>query len=124
MANQQLGQLQEYLGGISKQVAEILTLKEEIDRYAHVNEGDEMLVPIAAGIFVKAKAAQHEGFLVNVGAGAIVPKDAAQVHAMLDKQLAELRGYETKIQEQFDLLLKRLEELQQEFADEGAARRR
>lgn len=123
MANQQLGQLQEYLGGISKQTAEILMLKEEIDRYAKVNEGDEMLVPLAAGIFVKARAAAHQGFLVNVGSGAVVPKDAVQVHAMLDRQIAELRDYEGKIQEQFDTLLKRLEELQAEFASDGTARR-
>jgi prefoldin alpha subunit len=115
MTNQQLEQMQEYLGNIAKQISEITSLKSEIDKYKDVAAGDDMLVPIAAGIFVKAKATGDQTFLVNVGAGAVVPKDAAAVQAMLDKQLSELHEYEKNIQAQFDKSLARLTELQKEF---------
>jgi prefoldin alpha subunit len=123
MTNSQLEQVQEYLGSIARQRAEIQTLKEEIDRYQNVKAGDDILAPLANGIFIRAKAVEDRTFLVNAGAGAVVPKSASEVKTMLDKQLAELEEYDLQLHEQFDRLLERLAQIQKEF-EAGAAQRK
>jgi prefoldin alpha subunit len=112
MANQQLERIQEYMQRLEKQVAEVLAMKEALDNLQHIKENDEMLVPMAAGVFMKAKAAKERTLLVNVGQGVIVPKDAQGVHAMLDEQLSDMRKYEEQLQREFDTNLAQLQEIE------------
>ncbi len=115
LTNQQLEQLQQYMQKLQKQTNEIATLHEEIKKYAVVKGGEELLVPIANGIFVKAIASPDKTFMVNIGAGTVVEKTEAEVLAIVDKQLHDLREYDASLQKEFDALLTKLTLIQQEF---------
>jgi prefoldin alpha subunit len=118
MINQQLERLQDYMQRVNKQEAEVMLLKEALDQYERVQEGDKLLVPVAAGMFVKAKAVADKTIQVNAGQNIVVPKSVADVNKMLDEQLSEMRKYETELQQQFDAALAELQRIEKEF--EGA----
>jgi prefoldin alpha subunit len=115
LLNQQLENIQQYLARLEKQTAEVHSLKAALDEFGTVVEGQEMLVPLAAGVFVKAIAVEDKSIHVNVGNGVVVPKTVASMHQMLDEQLSEMKAYEQELQGQFDQMLARLSSLQAEF---------
>jgi prefoldin alpha subunit len=118
LTNQQLEQLQQYMQKLQKQINEISALHQEIRKYGSVQGGEELLVPIANGIFVKAIASKDKEFMVNIGAGTIVPKTEAEVLAIVDKQLHDLHEYDASLQKEFDGLLAKLASMQKEFEKE------
>jgi prefoldin alpha subunit len=113
MIHQQLGNLQDYLAKIDKQIAEVLSLKDALDQFCTVKKGEELLVPLAAGVFMKAVATEDHTLHVNVGKGVVVPKSIEGVQAMLDEQLTEMRAYEQQLQQQFEELLGKLKRIEE-----------
>ena len=116
MANQALERIQQFLQQLDRQMADVLSMKEAVAQLSQIKEGDDMLVPMAAGVFMKARASAHQELLVNVGNGVLVPKDAAGVQAMLDEQLSEMHKYQEELHRQFDEGLKRLQEIERSVA--------
>lgn len=117
MINHQLERLQEYLARMDKQTAEVTALKSALDQFKTIEEGEEMLVPLAAGVFMKATSTGDKLLHVNVGQNTIVAKSPDQVHKMLDEQLAEMRQYEEELHAQYDQLLADLEKIEKEFRE-------
>ena len=115
MTHQQLQQVQEFLQRLDKQVGEVLAMKEALGEFEKIGEGEEMLVPLAAGVFMRAKSVGDKTLRVNVGQGVVVPKSIPEVHVMLDEQIADMRRYEQELQSQFDALLAKLQQIQREF---------
>ena len=115
MTHQQLERLQEYMERLDKQIAEVLALKEALDKFNEVKEDEELLVPIAAGVFIKAKASKEKSLQVNVGQGIVVPKSVAEMQLVLDTQLSEMKEYEAQLHRQFDENLAKLQTMQKEF---------
>lgn len=112
MANQNLERIQQFLQQLDKQVAEVLAMKEALTGFGTLADNDEMLVPMAAGVFMKARATGDRTLLVNVGNNVIVPKDIPGVQAMLDEQLSEMRQYQDQLHKEFDEGLIRLQEIE------------
>jgi prefoldin alpha subunit len=117
MLHQQLERLQEYMERLDRQVAEVLNLKEGLDKFQEVKEGTEVLVPLASGVFVRTLATDDKVLQVNVGQGNVVPKTMQQMHEMLDEQLGEMREYEKELHRQFDQALAKLQKIQTDFAE-------
>jgi prefoldin alpha subunit len=115
MTHQQLQQVQEYLQKLDRQVSEVLAMKEALKQFETIGEDEELLVPLAAGVFMKARSTSDRMLQVNVGQGVVVPKTVPEVHQMLEEQLAEMRRYEQELQGQFDALLAKLQQIQKEF---------
>lgn len=115
MVHQQLEQLQNNLGTIEKQMMDVHAMKEAILAFNTIEGDEEMLVPLAAGVFMRATATSDKLLRVNVGQGVIVEKTAAQVQEMLDEQLNEMRKYEDHMHGQFDQLLAKLQRIEEEF---------
>jgi len=117
MLHQQLENLQEYLAKVGKQTAEVIALKEALEQFKKVKKGDEMLVPVAAGVFMKAIATDDHTLHVNVGKGVVVPKDIDGVNAMLDEQLGEMNQYELQLQTQFESLFAKLKAIEDQYKE-------
>lgn len=113
----QMDQIEQQLANADKQAAEITDLREALQRFSGLKEGDEMLVPLAAGIFAKSSFSGEQVLMVNVGAGVVVPKAPAEVAAMLDEQLRNLRAYQQQLHEEFDRMLVELQEIQKKFEE-------
>ena len=66
---------------------ELMLIKASLE---DLNEGSELLIPLGAGIYAKAKLEDSKEFLVNVGSNVIVKKSEDEVKEMIDKEIKEI----------------------------------
>ncbi len=83
---QHIEQITEHIQKLNQQNMEIQESITALQEYSKVEDGREVLAPIANGIFVKAKAEGGEKLLVNVGANTVVEKTVEQVVGLLEEQ--------------------------------------
>ncbi len=114
--NIQLESVERRLQGLARSRTEARDLLAALDQMPSIVEGDELLVPLATGIFVRAKARAGSGFFLNVGDGVVVEKSAQDVRAMVTSQLERIDAQETALQAQFEIGLEHLDELRESFA--------
>ncbi|MCB9359370.1 prefoldin subunit alpha [Candidatus Woesearchaeota archaeon] len=90
MLQQQMKQISENMQQVTERIAEVSKVIENVKQLGEVSEGNEILVPISNGIFIKAKSGKTTDFLVNVGSKSVVQKDQKGVIELLEKQKVEL----------------------------------
>lgn len=91
--DQQLRLIQQQLDQIDQQMLEISTIFESLDEMKLAKDGEDILVPLVNGVFLKAKLTDSNNMLVNVGSGSLVSKTNAELKSLLEKQLAQLTNY-------------------------------
>lgn len=94
---QQLKMVQQQLQTVDQQIAELENVRHALHDLKQVPEGNEILVPIASGIFVKAKLNHHDDLIVNVGDNVSVVKTHEAAQALLERQNTELTTFRKKL---------------------------
>ncbi|MBI4150980.1 prefoldin subunit alpha [Candidatus Woesearchaeota archaeon] len=97
---QQMQQLQEQLQQLEQQVESVNDTSQSLDELGTVKDGTEILVPVANGIFVKARITNANELLVNVGSHVNVPKSIPDVKRLMDQQNEEVRKLQGQLAEQ------------------------
>ena len=72
MLNSQLQQLQQQIRNADMQSAEMDKISFAIEEAKSIKKGQEMLVPLGQGIFIKAKAEDASSVIMSVGADVAV----------------------------------------------------
>lgn len=85
---EQLNQQVEYL---KSELDNLKYFKSGLNELTSKDDNNETLIPIANGIFMKAKISNTKDFYVNVGASTIVKKTKEQTISYLNKKIEELR---------------------------------
>lgn len=86
MLQEHMEKIGEHIEMLNRQLALIDDTKDALLGLNTVKAGQELLVPIADGIFFKATFLGTPELLVNVGSGAVVPRSTDAVIGMLDEQ--------------------------------------
>ena len=94
---EQMKEVQKQAATVEQQLMELSIVVESLDEFKKAKRGDELLVPISSGIFVKAQLKEDNGFLVNVGANTVVSKGIDPTKKLMEKQVEEMRGLHLKI---------------------------
>ena len=89
---------------VEQQLAELITNEQSIEEFKKVKKGDEILVPISSGIFIKAELKDNNEFLVNVGADTVVKKGIDSTKELMEKQVEDMRELHVKISMQLQRL--------------------
>ena len=89
---------------VEQQLAELITNEQSIEEFKKAKKGDEILVPISSGIFVKAELKDNNEFLVNVGADTVVKKGIDSTKELMEKQVEDMRELHVKINMQLQRL--------------------
>lgn len=112
--DEQVKNLHAQIENIDEQLSELNSSKVILNKFSDLKVGDELRVPLASGVYIKAKLTDIDKLLVNVGAGVSVEKTPVQVIEILDGQVIELMSYREKLVEQMKLLITRVEKIQKE----------
>jgi len=112
LLDQQIKQIQQYLQTFDQQLIEIRNVINSLREFSELKKGDQILAPIASGIFVKAKLEDNNEVRVNVGSNTVVTKTIEQAIEMLRGQEAEITQYRSETLVKFDELVKQAEALQ------------
>lgn len=120
MIHQQLRQLQQQLQLLEQQTMELVQTKASVAELDAVDKNKPLFVPIASGIFVKARWEGDGAFLVNVGAGTAVEKQKADVDRLVDQQLSEAEKIKSEMLEQVKKLVEHATKLEEQIQGEAA----
>ena len=87
------------LEGISAQIqvldaamAETEAAIKALDSLKEAKKGDEILVPIGSGSFIKGEIKDKESVIIGIGAGISVEKKVSEAKKILDKRQKDMQG--------------------------------
>ena len=114
---EQLEEMQKKAQMVEKQLMELMSTVQALDEFKKANKGDEILVPISSGIFIKASIKENSEFLVNVGADTVVSKDIESTKNLMSKQVEEMTEFNTKINMQMQKMAMKASVIQEELKE-------
>lgn len=97
MLDQQIKQIEEQMANIEGQVFEVNNLIENLSELKSMKDNQEILVPVANGIFMKANIKDSNNLKVNVGSGVVVEKTLDETKEMLKEQIKSIETYKEEM---------------------------
>lgn len=104
--------LQEQRELIAQAAAEATQARTTLDAWKKAAKGEEVLIPVGAGTFVKATVADAERVVAGVGAGLSVEDTVAKATARLEARMAELGEAEKRLATQAQRLIDEMQRIQ------------
>lgn len=107
----QAKQLQQILETIDAQLVEINTIVNSLKELNKVKDGDEVLFPVANGMFVKGLMTSDKTLRINVGNNVVVEKSIPDAILMMEQQIIDIKEYKSQVALQMDSLISKLESM-------------
>jgi prefoldin alpha subunit len=95
---EQLKLLQNHLSQLERHVESLKLLESSLEELQLVEAGQEMLLPLGAGIFFKGVKSKDNKILMAVGADVCVERDFDEAKESVHKQIEELQGVLSQMQ--------------------------
>jgi prefoldin alpha subunit len=111
-ADRKINAMQQQIERVEEQISQINDIKHSLDQIAHANGGEESYVPLANGIFVRAKLEKVDDVLINVGASVCVKKSIAEAKELMDKQLKDILMFRSELMQRLENTYKEAQELE------------
>lgn len=102
--------LQSRLDIVRAAINEITLAHATLDGLAKMQEGDDTLVPVGAGSYIRMKITDSKKLVMSVGAGAAIEKDVPSSVEELKSRIDELDKARNSIQQQLDQTLTRYQQ--------------
>jgi prefoldin alpha subunit len=99
---QQIEQIAEHTEMLNQQNMELEISRNAVEEIGKTKEGNDILAPVANGIFIKSKLLDNKKLVVNVGANTTVEKNVDEVVKLLNEQQ---KGVIAKIAEAEEVLM-------------------
>ncbi len=115
LLDEQIKEVQNHMVHFDQQISEVITVRNALEQLNDVRDGGDALVPIANGIFAKAKLFNLKELIVNVGANVAVEKSIDEAKKLLDEQSVEIQAIRARIAGQLDQLASKAQVLQAEM---------
>lgn len=103
--NQKMQQVQDQIQQLQQQSVEVDRITQSLDEFSQVSSGTEALVPVANGLFAKAKLLDTQNLVVNVGMNTSVQKTIPEVKVLINSQMDEMRKLEEDLTKQLTQLV-------------------
>ncbi len=114
MIEEQIKKMQEQVLTFKKQIEELGGIMDALQNLAEVKQGKEILVPMSAGIFIKAVVQETKEVLVNVGDNVVVVKKLEDAIQLVKKQQEDILDYREKVAKNTELIIEHGQKLEQE----------
>ncbi|GIU69664.1 MAG: hypothetical protein KatS3mg002_0900 [Candidatus Woesearchaeota archaeon] len=104
----QIEQLKKVIETIETQINEVVSVIESLEEYNKLKEGDEILFPIANGIFASGYMINNKKIKINVGNNVVVEKTIDETIELMNKQLTEMKTYKRELNKQLEVMLEKI----------------
>jgi len=115
MLQQHIEKINEHLEVLNQRQAELDISQNAVAEIGKTAVGNEILVPLADGIFVKAKLLDNQRLIINVGADTTVEHSVEHVVGLLEQQqqemierIAEVEEVQAQLQSQVTALYQQI----------------
>ena len=97
MHDQQIKSAQKQVQMLEQQLEEMTAVLLALDDVKKTNKGDNILVPLSSGIYIKAKLEDTSNFIVNIGAQVAVSKNIEGTKILVESQIKEISGVQQQM---------------------------
>jgi len=111
----QLQELQQANEKVDEELINLNALKQALDDFSKLKEGDEILVTVANGIFAKAKLMDSKKLKMSVGADITTTKTVGGVKNFVEKQEDSLKTLKEKLNEDMQNIFSKLKNSEKEL---------
>jgi prefoldin alpha subunit len=108
----QIKQLQKIIEGVDSQLLEMSNTVEALRDFEKLKNNEEILFPIANGIFAKGKLSDNKILRINIGSNVVVEKSIADTIKMMDMQAKDIEEYKSQVMLQLQKFVNMMNELQ------------
>ena len=115
MLNSQLRQIQQQIQSAEVQMQEMDRLGSALNESKSIKKGQDMLVPLGQGIFLRANAGDLKNVVMSVGADVVVEKSFDEALEIVKKQQGELGSILLDMRHEFNTGVQQLHEMQHEL---------
>ena len=105
-----VGALQSRLDIVRAATGEVTLAHATLEGLIRIDDGDDVLVPVGAGSYIRMKITDSKKLVMGVGAGTAIEKDVTSSIAELKTRIEELDKARTSIQQQLDQTLARYQQ--------------
>ena len=105
--------LQQQLGNLQLNYASVELAIQTLGNIAKLSKGDQMLLPVGSGAYIKSKVEDNEVALVDVGAGVVVEKSIPDAVKFLETRINDMDSTREKLQKNFVEVSNRLKSLEE-----------
>ncbi|MEM0023118.1 MAG: prefoldin subunit alpha [Thermofilaceae archaeon] len=100
---------------LNASINEIAAARRALEETQNLNEGDELLVPLGAGVFVRVKLANKSSVVVTIGANIMIEKNVDEALKIVGSREQQIRDALQRSMAEYQALLNRLQELEQQI---------
>jgi prefoldin alpha subunit len=112
--NKEINNINSQIKETEEHEKELLDIQKNLREFKTLKKGDELLVPIANGIFFKAKLSDNNELRVNVGEGVNVNKNVDETIELLEKHKKDILKFREKLITKITKLIQRKDEIENE----------
>ena len=116
---QQLEQLTQHMQILTQQNEELNISINAMDEISQTQPNNEILAPIANGIFLKTKLQDNKKFVVNVGSNITVERTVEEVKALLEQQQMDITAQMAQVDTIMEQLSAQAMQIYQEVQKEA-----
>jgi prefoldin alpha subunit len=96
---------------LTANITELTIVRDSLDQIKDLKKDNEVLVPIGAGSFVRARIIDVEKVVVGLGADVSVKKDIPAAKVDLENRIKEMEKLRAEQSEKLQFVLSKIEEL-------------
>ncbi len=111
MYRDNLEQLQQQRNFVELSLKEYVLAKSSLEAFENAEKGDEVMVPIGAGILVKMSVLDSDKFIVNAGSNISVEKDYKTAMETLESRMKDIESGLKSIDENIERIQGEYEKL-------------
>jgi len=111
----QMQELQQANEKVDEELINLKALKQALEDFSKLKEGDEILVTIANGIFAKAKLMDSKKLKMSIGADITTTKTVDGVKKFVEKQEDSLKALKEKLNEDMQNIFSKLKNSEKEL---------
>ncbi len=97
LIEKQANQLRQRLQMVEGEIQEVRSNAAALNEISKVKPGEEVMIPLANGIFVRGTVEETKKLLVGIGASIVVEKDIPSTKKILDQRLQTLETYHNEV---------------------------
>ena len=113
--SQLIDEVKQRIDLLNASLNDIASAKGALEELEAVKEGEELLVPIGAGVYVRVRVVDKSSVLVTVGASILVEKGLEEARKYLDEREQRVRDLLRRHVSDYQALASRLSEIEREL---------
>ena len=96
-------------------LGEMAAAKSALEEVEKLEKGEEILVPLGSGVYLKAMVADKQSALLALGADVVVERSFSEIKEYLDRREQQIREALQKSVNDYQVVVSRLRELEREL---------